>query len=205
MPVIQQRVVKTVIGNREAWLTRMASAVEPIFKGFKILPYRVTCGWPSSKGLGKKKRVIGECHSDKSSKGGFHEIFISPTLDSPLVVAGVTCHELTHVVAGIPAAHGKDFVKVCKHIGLTKGKPTQAMPGDTLNRALKELIESLGPYPHTALEPVMKEKKNKPSSTAVECPECGCRVVISFKWLEQAGLPTCGCGSLMQGGDKDAD
>src|SRR5262245_3291211 len=119
--------------NREGWLTEVASQVEPFFVGFKLDPYRVTCGWPSRNGLGRRMRRVGECHGSKSSKAGIHEIFISPLLDKPLEVAGTLCHELAHAAAGIDAAHGKDFVKVCKHVGLTRGKPTSVMPGERLN------------------------------------------------------------------------
>jgi hypothetical protein len=184
--------------NREGWLTELAKMVHPIFKGFTIPAYRVTCGWPSKFPLGARKRRIGECHGAKSSKGGVYELFISPVLDKPIEVAGVVCHELTHVAAGVEAGHERGFVKVARHIGLTKGKPTQAMPGPLLEEKLEKLISTLGQYPHQALSPIMQVKETELKDLTVKCPGCGCRARMSIKWLEEAGVPTCGCGTPMQ-------
>lgn len=185
--------------NRESWLTELGKQVEPLYKGFNIPGrYRLTCGWPCRKGLGKRSRVIGECHAAESSKAGIHEIFISPLLDQPLEVAGTVCHELAHVAAGIKAAHGKGFVKVCQHVGLTKGKPTHVMPGARLNEKLQQVVERMGEYPHQAIVPVYREVKKQRSTVTVLCSECGCKATMSAKWLTSSGLPTCGCGQPMQ-------
>ena len=32
----------------------------------------------------------------------------------------------------------------------------------------------------------------------VECPDCGCIVRMTEKWIDDAGLPTCGCGAKME-------
>lgn len=104
--------------------------------------------------------------------------------------------ERFHVAAGSKAAHGKWFAKVCAHVGLTKGKPTTAMPGERLNESLRKIIEPQGKYPHTALVPQLKLAK--PSTTVGLFCECGCRVTIARRWLDEAGLPTCGCGEPMQ-------
>lgn len=187
--------------NREAWLTELAAQVQPMFKGFKIKPYRITCGWPCKEALGKKRRRVGECHAIESSKDGVHEIFISPLLDAPLEVAGTVCHELAHVVAGIPAGHGKGFRIVCKHVGLTTGRPASIMPGPALNERLQKIIDKQGAYPHKALVPLAKPAK-APSVVRLECCDCGCVVVISNKWLENSGSPTCGCGGFMSAEEK---
>lgn len=187
--------------NREGWLTELAKKAEPLFKGFHLPDYRVTCGWPSRNAMGNKSRRIGECHGAKSSKGGVFELFISPTIEKPLEVAGVLCHELAHVAAGIEAAHGKFFVRVCKTVGLTKGKPTQVMPGADLNDKLQKLIDPLGSYPHSAIVPVLKPVK--PSSTlSLECP-CGCRVSMGKKWANEVGYPVCACGKTFVIREKD--
>lgn len=182
--------------NREGWLTELAKQVEPIFKGLPIAAYRITCGWPCQNALSLRKRRIGECHGVQSSKGKVNELFISPTIDNPLEVAGVVCHELTHVVAGVEAAHKGKFVKLSKLIGLVKGKPTVAMPGERLNEKLEKIIKSLGKYPHQALLPVARTKTKSSSVTKLVC-SCGCFVTISNKWLEEVGPPTCACGNQM--------
>lgn len=179
--------------NREAWLTELAKLSEPIFSGFKLAPYRVTCGWPVSGGVAMKKRTLGQCFCSTVSKGKVHEIFISPLLDDPAEVSGTLLHEMGHVAAGIPAGHGSRFVKVCRHVGLTKGKPTQAMPGETLAERLSKLYAPLGQYPHTAITPVLKMKKVSPKPVRMECV-CGCKVSMTAKDAGEFPLPTCGCG-----------
>jgi hypothetical protein len=93
--------------NREAWLNELAKLAVPVFSGYQLKPYRLTCGWPSKGGMGRRSRRVGECHSLESSKGGVHEIFISPLIDESLEVGGTVLHELAHVAAGITAGHGK--------------------------------------------------------------------------------------------------
>ena len=202
---------KVVTMNREAWLTEVAKTIlEPLYPGgLKGRPYRVTCGWPSTGGLGGKTRRIGECHALESSKDKVHEIFISPVLDQPLDVAGTLAHELAHVAAGIKAGHGKEFVEVCKLVGLTAGKAKSAGPGTLLQERLRRALTKLPPYPHAAIVPVVKVKAARSSNMSLVCSaeECGCRCTMSVRWLgeEGPGLPTCGCGSLfrLKGGDDD--
>lgn len=189
--------------NREGWLTELARMCEPLFKGYTLGKYRVTCGWPCVGGLSPKKRRIGECHSAKSSKDGTYELFISPVLDKPIDVAGTLVHEMAHIAAGIEAAHGKRFKVVANYVGLTKGRATEAGPGSLLTEKLGKLTAKLGAYPHSALIPAMKVKK-APSSLKLVCADCGCVCVMSNKWITEAGTPTCGCGGPMVLEDDDA-
>jgi hypothetical protein len=190
---------------REEWLSELAKCVHPIFKGFAMAPYRLTCGWPCRNGLGRRRRTVGECHARESSKEGVHEIFISPVLDEPLEVAGTVCHELAHVAAGIKAGHGKGFVTGARHSGLTRNRPTSAMPSSILESRLRKMLESLGPYPHSAVLPALRMRPAKPrTSVKLTCPSCQCVVTIGISNLKSAGLPTCGCGTLFTGG-LDAD
>lgn len=182
--------------NREQWLTDLSEQVVPLFKGFQLQPFRLTMGWPISRGAPGRKQVIGECHALESSTGGVHELFISPVLEEPLKVAGVVCHELAHVAAGVKAGHAKDFVKVCRHVGLTSGKPTQVMPGERLNESLRRIVAKLGEYPHKAMKLALTEKK--PSSGVTLRCECGFRCSTSRKWVEGVGVPTCACGLKLE-------
>lgn len=182
--------------NREQWLTLVAVKAEVLFKGFRLAKYRISCSWPCRNALGRKERRIGECHALESSVGGIHEIFISPLIDDPLEVAGVVCHEMAHVAAGIDAGHAGKFVKVCRHVGLTKNKPTQAMPGPDLSDRLQAVIGQVGSYPHSKMIPTVKEAKPS-TSVRLKCEQCGCTVVMTLKWLIEAGHPVCGCGGQM--------
>lgn len=193
--------------NREGWLTELSVMITPLFKGFSLAKFRVTCGWPCKNATSRKVRRVGECHSELSSTDGHHEIFISPFLAEPGEVSGTLAHEMAHVAAGIKAGHGGKFNTVCKHVGLTNGKPTQAMPGPGLVEELAKLVAKLGAYPHAAMRRVAKP--TKPSSAwKLLCPKCGCKFTVSKKWIEQSGIPTCGCGKKMkraEEGDEDED
>lgn len=184
------------IVNREHWLTEMARLTEPLFKGFSFAPYRVTCGWPCRGATGKARR-IGECHYPQQDGKGSHEIFISPTLDEVPDVVGTLAHEMAHVLAGLGAAHGKGFVRVCRHVGLTRGKPGSVGPGESLAAVLAKLSEKLGPYPHVAIKPALRPTKPA-SSVGLTCPTCEYGVTISRKALEEFGPPTCSCGKAFQ-------
>lgn len=183
--------------NREAWLTQVADLCLPLFKGFKVGKFRVTCGWPCSKALSSTRRAIGECHGPKSSSDGTSELFISPLLAEPVKVAGVIVHEMAHVATGVAAAHGAGFVKVCRHVGLTKGKPTSAMPGEKLEDKLRELTSKVGAYPHAAMNPVVNRVKKASSVTVLVC-QCQCRITMSNKMLAEHGAPTCSCGGQFE-------
>jgi hypothetical protein len=139
-------------------------------------------------GIARRRKVVGECHALESSKAGVHEIFISPALDQPLEVAGTVCHEMAHVAAGIKAGHGQGYRKVCKSVDLTKGSPTNASPGPVLTERLHRIVESLGDYPHMALVPVVKLVKRPKTAVTLACLNCGCRVRISLKWLDEVGF-----------------
>jgi hypothetical protein len=139
--------------------------------------------------------VVGQCFGPESSKGKIAEVFISPTLEQPLEVAGTLCHELAHVAAGCKAAHGKGFTAVCKAVGLTKGKPFTVMPGPALEDQLRRVVERVGPYPHTGIVPVARLKNvSKKSRLSLVCPKCGCKIQISIKDMDKSGSPVCGCG-----------
>ena len=184
---------------REAWLTEIARQMEPFFRGWQLGPYRVTCGWPSHNGLGKKKRVVGQCFAGSNSESGHHELFISPLLDNPLEVAGTLAHEMAHVAAGVEAGHTGTFVKVCKGVGLTKGKPVVAMPNNLLEDQISKLLGKIGPYPHAKLKGVLKEAKpRKNTRVKILCPSCTFTCHTSTKqWASISAPLTCGCGCLM--------
>lgn len=184
--------------NREAWLTEMARALEPHYRGWDMDKYRVTCGWPSAKGLGAKARTIGQCWARECSAGGIAEIFISPLVQDPVEAGGVLAHEMAHVAAGHKAGHGPKYVRVCRHVGLTNGKPTAVMPGPLLNDYIRDQVLKLGPYPHRAIVPVLKERKVKAGPVKLQCGNCGCQCTMTPKWHESSGSPTCGCGHPMK-------
>lgn len=180
--------------NREQWLTDLGKQLERFFAGVKLAPYKVSCSFPSHRAFSPRYRVVGQCFGAEVSKGQMHELFVSPLLDDPLEVAGTLCHEMVHVAAGVKANHGPGFVKVARFVGLTKGKPTTALPCDALAEKILKIIEKQGAYPHKAIVPSMRLREKKCTIAKLLCTACGCRMHISLKWLGESGLPTCGCG-----------
>lgn len=124
-------------------------------------------------------------------------MFISPLLAEPIQVADTLVHEMTHVAAGIKAAHGEGFLRVARHVGLTRGRPTSASMGDALKAKVQTLMADMPAYPHSAMNPVTKQVKRDPSVTTLECA-CGCRITMSVRMLDEHGPPRCACGEEFQ-------
>lgn len=185
--------------NREAWLEAAVEELRPLFQGINkpLDKVRVSVGWPSSGGLGKRRRVIGQCWSGETTKDTLPQLFISPLLDDPNDPMGVLAtlvHELVHVVAGVDAKHGPKFARIAKQLGL-EGKPTSTHGGDALMDRLKQITEKLGPFPHTKIVPPEKEKKQGTRMKKCECEACGYIARTVKKWLEEKGTPLCPCNS----------
>ena len=183
--------------NREEWLTQAVEELRTEFHHVScILPekIRVTCGWPSKGGRGKKKRTTGECWRDRASGDKHFEIFISPMEDNPLDVLGILVHELVHT-ATPGEGHKKPFRDVATAVGL-EGKMTATTSSEQLLARLTRLKDRLGLYPHAALNP---DDSNKQTTRMlkIECPQCGWMARTSQKWMD-LGLPTCACGKKME-------
>ena len=185
---------------REQWLQRAAKALAADFatKGVLVPPdCKVTCGFP---GGGSPRKRIGECWPRSRSLAGVNEVFINPTMESPVHVVDVLGHELLHAVDDCKSGHGAVFTKNSKLVGYSGGKRSRAT-GDAL-AFVTRLSQELGPYPHRSLVLVTKEKK---ASNGLHGCECGCgnKVYSTAKKLEEYGFPVCGaCGEEMYPGDR---
>lgn len=162
---------RSIAYTREEWLLSAVEMLRPIFaeRGY-IMPEKVkaTIGFPSSGGTGK---VIGQCHSDLASAGGFHETFISPRLEDATRILGVLVHELGHATVGVQHGHKAPFKRFCKALCL-EGKPTATTEGEAFKQMVSPILAELGPLPHKALV-VMNQKRQKGRNLKVECPCCG--------------------------------
>lgn len=200
------------LANREAWLHAVAEHLRPLFKekGYTLPPFRVGLGFTSK---GENGTRIGECWTDRASGDGHHEIFISPVLDDPLIVAGVLAHELCHAAVGIPAGHGPLFRKCAVAIGL-KGPMTATSPDEAFEHFWELVGPLVGPMPHAKLhvsgcapriekpedeaeeaEPEVISSGPKKQTTRLlkaSCAEdgCGYTVRVTRKWALTA-LPVC--------------
>lgn len=201
---------KTLIANREAWLIAATDKLQATFKraGKDIPPVTVACGWPSARGLSKKKRTIGQCWDGECSADGKPQIFISPAMDhelhceKPIGEAVGDCqgvlptlaHELVHGVLGTKEGHNKVFGKLARAIGL-EGKMTSTHAGEKLLQECKDIVAIIGPYPHAAINPLLKGGPKKQGTRMLKCTceaeGCGFQVRTTKKWLDKVGAPHC--------------
>ena len=188
--------------TREQWLHDCVDELRPLLvEAGKPLPknIKVSCGWPSKGGLSSS---YGECWSARLSADSAHEIFISPRIAKPTVVASTLLHELVHAAVGVEQGHRGQFRRAAIDLGF-EPPMRSTPPGPALKRRLNALTKRLRPYPHGVLGTELNEIATtapKPQGTRmlkVMCHNCGCIVRMTAMWLVRVGPPTCGCGGAM--------
>jgi hypothetical protein len=188
--------------TREEWLREVLQWTSRDLFGCADAPaqpdnIRVSVGFPSSGGLGKKRRVIGECWSFECSDGKFSEIFINPVLSDGVEVISTLIHEVVHATVGVLEKHRGQFVVASKAVGLQRPwTATTATP--ELAEKIKDFLAGFAPYPHAKLNPKnrigpTKPQVNRQLKLACPDPQCGYVVRSTRKWIER-GMPTCVCG-----------
>ena len=182
--------------TREKWLLEAVGLMTPVFEkaGYKVpAQLRVSCGWPSARGLSKKNPTIGQCWANEAAADKINQIFISPILSKPVEKFGVLdvlAHEVAHAVVGIKERHNKVFGKCVRSIGL-EGKLTSTYGGDNFMAQAKVWTEKLGPYPHGQLSGLKSPvKKQTTRLIKCECAKCEYTARVTRKWLE-FGAPIC--------------
>jgi len=192
--------------DRETWLKAFIEKIRRLFPVEHAVPenIRITCGLPSRRAFAKHQ-VIGECWSHTMSRDGFFEIMISPVIDDPMRVSGITAHELTHATVGLKYGHRGPFAKVARALGL-EGPLTATTEGEAFKRKIAPILDALGPYPHAALlnprsgGPSRGDPGDIPSSGAPKqgtrllkchCTNCGYVVRVTRKWIDDVGRPHC--------------
>jgi len=180
--------------TREEWLMQATDSFRPIFLGHDLMipdAVRASVGFPRG-----CRKAIGQAWSSGCSQDGTHEIFVSPVLDNSIKVLAVLAHELVHTIVG--KEHGKPFKQAATALGL-QGKMTATYvdSDSTLYPVLVTMAETLGVYPHAALNPTTDlAKKQGTRMLKLECPVCGCIIRTTVKWLETYPVWTCPCGEL---------
>ena len=180
--------------TREEWLNKALLEIIPIFEGKGIswpntLKIRASCGFPSSNALSRRSRTIGQCHKTEWSGDKTNEIFISPVIDNPLEAIATLTHEMVHVLDDCKSGHKGAFRRTMKLVGL-EGKPTHTHAGEELTVRLNTILEGLGAYPHHALNPVAREKKQTTRLLKAMCSGCGYIIRVTPIWAD-TGLPVC--------------
>lgn len=178
---------------REMWLASAVGKLRPYFssKGYEIPErLRVSCGLPSSRAFGAKKRAIGEAWTSKASRDKHFEIFVSPTIDKAPVVLSTLVHELVHVTVGLECGHKGRFAICARAVGLTG--PMRQTSADTMLRdRLNDLSQKLGKYPHGSLDKMTNLKKKQGTRLIkVFCIGCTYTIRVTMSWLTIA-VPAC--------------
>lgn len=192
--------MSSIIQTRELWLNQAMEHLVPAFSSYNVpANIRCSCGFPSKGAMSNKRKRIGECWSDKASEGKYFEIFIHPCLSEPVEVLETLIHEMAHAVVGLEAKHGGPFKRLATEIGLI-GKMTATKASPELSKELLQISNVIGPYPHQRLSSLDAGRIKKGSNVVkAVCPECGYTAVISKKWYAESGVPTCPCGTQMEG------
>lgn len=187
----------TQYSTREEWLTAGVEELRPLFKAANkpiADKVRIACGFPLD---AKRSKAIGQCWSQSNSGDSTVEILISPELADPIQVFEVLVHELCHATPN-GMNHGKPFQRIAATMllepnGGTKREPWKSTRGNSefLN-AYKEIIDSLGDYPHAPLR-YQTKKTQTTRMIKASCPSCGYTVRLTAKWAAH-GMPTCPCG-----------
>jgi predicted SprT family Zn-dependent metalloprotease len=196
--------------TRESWLSAAVVHITPWLEtaGKPItVPVRIAMGFPSTRPLAATRRGIGECWDPECSADGSAEILISPLLIDPVEILGVVLHELAHAALGHKVGHKGPFKRLVASLGL-EGKATATTVGADLAARLAGVLEELGPLPHAALSPRMKEKKKQTTrQLKCACPGCGYLARVARAWLDKGApiCPTCAVALVCQEGQDDGE
>lgn len=190
---------KTLFDTREAWLHAAADllwsdVLAPVLGEGKEKPkWTISVGFPF-----RSSKAIGQCWDPAVASDEASAIFISPKLhevDSEQGVLATLLHEMIHAAVGVECGHRGAFRRTALAAGL-EGKMTATVAGDDLIGTFKTLSEKLKAYPHGALNPGMRRKKQATRLLKVACGDCGYTIRVTQKWVD-VGLPTCACGNEM--------
>jgi hypothetical protein len=113
---------------------------------------------------------------------------VCPTLEDPIAVLDTLVHEMAQAVDNCEHGHSKEFKKIATTVGLA-GPMRSTTAGPKLLQRLQDLVDELGPYPHSAIQKAGKRSRLYERPKAV-CPECGFTVPMLKAYLLN-GPPIC--------------
>lgn len=198
--------VNPQFATREDWLVAAADVLldgTVMPAALKVNPeskrptIRITTGFSKYSRGSAKAKVVASCFQRAASTDGVNEVFVNPEIDDPIDVLGNVVHELIHAVDDCASGHkrGGFFARTAIMAGLV-GPATATKPGLELSLELTDLIEALGPFPHSRMQLDQVHRKQETRQLKVYCAAgCGFVARTSAKWIgrwEQAN-PTCPC------------
>lgn len=185
--------------SREDWLKRAVRVLRPLLE--RKAGVKMRARWQVSMSLASNKAAIGQCwYEGNSATGQTVNIMICPTHENAWEVLDTLLHEMVHASLPRGTHHGPKFVKACKAVGLTKGKPTEAAAGPELMLLLDRIARHLGTFPHDPMKiSRVKAKGTKggywPVFVSPQDPRY--RIQISAKALAVYGPPICPLSGLL--------
>lgn len=146
--------------TRETWLMAAIKKLDRDYfkgRGHKLpTKLQVSCGF--AKG---SHRAIGQCWPPNMSANETTQMFICPSVDSPVETVAILLHEMIHAWDKNEHGHRGPFRTLAKDFGFAGPmKATYAEPGSPLHDELVKIVESLGTYPHAKLRKDPNAKRN---------------------------------------------
>lgn len=181
--------------TREEWLGFVTDKLRPTFvaHGTPLPKVRFSVGFTSG---GYRGKTIGECWDSKASVDKHCEIFIKPTEDQPLRVAGILAHELAHAAVGVVEGHKRKWSQCMLALGMEGGGKRggglkHSCEGAGFTNLVTPILKQAGPLPHKSLNAFKAKKKQSTRLLKCECPTCGYVARVAKKWVD-LGTPICG-------------
>ena len=178
--------MKNKYKTREEYLQRAYSLLNEVaFKpnGQECPPVNISCSWIIGNRTANKK-TLGACSERDASTGKINEIKIVPTVDDSFLAIDTLAHEMAHAVDNCQNGHKAPFRKICLAVGLDgNSQMTYAEAGEKLGKTIKNIIATIGEYPHKAVI-VGNAKKQSTRNLKVECNKCDFSFRTSRKNVE---------------------
>ena len=163
---------------------------------FRLKEVAVSCSLQAA-GI-VKSNALAHVHLKHATGNKKHEIRMGvhvggrKTKEQTSRVADILLHEMIHTVFPYDG-HKGGFRTLAKAAGL-EGKMTATIASKALNERInKEVIKVLGRYPHKEVKLIPRGKRGKGSRLILcECPDCGIKLRLSRKWIDEAtveGIP----------------
>ncbi|GAB3847341.1 hypothetical protein GCM10029963_28660 [Micromonospora andamanensis] len=216
-----------IMNTREAWLHRAIEVFRPRFDEIGMpLPEKIHVSVGFSYGArAESGKILGSCWAKRASKDGVNHIFISPESGDTVEVLETLLHELVHAADDCQSGHKGAFAEAATRLGFL-GPMTATPASIELAAELMTIVETLGEYPHGALQIPARVPALTPAGALVPaggvddggklhsgpakqgtrmvkvvCDKAGCEcggytVRTTAKWLA-VGMPYCPAGTQM--------
>lgn len=182
--------------TREEWLTAAIDLLRPEFVlAGAPLPASIRVACAETPNFSRHGREVVTLSESQSSDRAI-EITVNNTLDNPATVLARLVHGLCAATLGA-LNHGPAFARIAVDMGLiadgkTANPWTRTVAGPSFQA--QALLESLGLYPHAAVNPTPKAKQSARMILA-KCPKCKYAVRLTNLWIYAAdgslNLPIC--------------